>query len=291
MRPSSARPLPLPPPSLSSPAPLPPPALRSYVWLNEYSSQFVPIIGLLLLRVVVGIGQFFLQKSGKQKKSDQVRLGNGKSHGQAGACGLGGRALWLRAAARADSTLRCPPPPLIPRPAPCFRASARAGAAGGGAGAAPRARIQCGGGRQVSALARVPLCLCLCLFRRCGAADAAAAGMLPVSSPAATRAAVAVCAPRSPAPAALHSRACPPHPTPPPSRAGGKKEGTGVKYADVAGIDHIKADIKEASNDASSEKWGWESLFNWGWRALTASRPTSRRRGVSIEGGWRETNT
>lgn len=44
------------------------------MWLNEYSSQFVPIIGLLLLRVVVGIGQFFLQKSGKQKKSEQEQL-------------------------------------------------------------------------------------------------------------------------------------------------------------------------------------------------------------------------
>jgi hypothetical protein len=29
----------------------------SYVWLNEYSSQFLPILGLLALRVVVGAGE------------------------------------------------------------------------------------------------------------------------------------------------------------------------------------------------------------------------------------------
>jgi len=28
-------------------------------------------------------------------------------------------------------------------------------------------------------------------------------------------------------------------------RKGGKRKGTGVKYDDVAGIDHIKADVKE----------------------------------------------
>lgn len=49
--------------------------LRSYVWLNEYSSQFLPILGLLALRLVVGAGEWVLRKVGKEKKSEQVRWG------------------------------------------------------------------------------------------------------------------------------------------------------------------------------------------------------------------------
>lgn len=39
-----------------------------YVWLNEYSSQFLPILGLLGLRLVVGVGDWLIKKFGKKKK-------------------------------------------------------------------------------------------------------------------------------------------------------------------------------------------------------------------------------
>lgn len=39
-----------------------------YVWLNQYVSQFLPILGLLGLRVVVGVGDWLIKKFGKKKK-------------------------------------------------------------------------------------------------------------------------------------------------------------------------------------------------------------------------------
>ena len=54
--------------------PFPLPACR-YVWLNEYSSQFLPILGLLALRLAVGAGDGVLRKMGrKEKKSEQEEL-------------------------------------------------------------------------------------------------------------------------------------------------------------------------------------------------------------------------
>ena len=46
----------------------------SYVFLNQYSTQFLPIIGLLGLRLVVGAGDWILKKFGKQKKSSQEEM-------------------------------------------------------------------------------------------------------------------------------------------------------------------------------------------------------------------------
>jgi len=42
------------------------------VWLNQYQSQFLPILGLLGLRMVVGAGEWLLRKLGKEKKSEQA---------------------------------------------------------------------------------------------------------------------------------------------------------------------------------------------------------------------------
>ena len=42
---------------------------RRYVWLNEYVEQFLPIVGLLLLRLLVGAGSWLAAKFGKKKKS------------------------------------------------------------------------------------------------------------------------------------------------------------------------------------------------------------------------------
>lgn len=56
------------------PCPHPPPPLHSLVWLNEYSSQFLPIVGLLGLRMVVGVGEWVLKKMGREKKSEQEQL-------------------------------------------------------------------------------------------------------------------------------------------------------------------------------------------------------------------------
>ena len=46
----------------------------SFVFLNSYSTQFLPIIGLLALRLVVGGGDWVLKKLGKQKKSAQEEV-------------------------------------------------------------------------------------------------------------------------------------------------------------------------------------------------------------------------
>ena len=46
----------------------------SYVFLNQYSTQFLPIIGLLGLRAVVGAGDWVLKKFGKKKKSAQEEM-------------------------------------------------------------------------------------------------------------------------------------------------------------------------------------------------------------------------
>lgn len=46
----------------------------SYVFLNQYSTQFLPIIGLLALRFVVGTGDWLLKKFGKQKKTAQEEM-------------------------------------------------------------------------------------------------------------------------------------------------------------------------------------------------------------------------
>ncbi len=39
------------------------------MWLNEYSEQFLPIAGLLALRLLVGVGSWLAAKFGKKKKS------------------------------------------------------------------------------------------------------------------------------------------------------------------------------------------------------------------------------
>lgn len=44
------------------------------MWLNQYSTQFLPIAGLLVLRMVVGAGDWVLRKMGKQKKSAEEEL-------------------------------------------------------------------------------------------------------------------------------------------------------------------------------------------------------------------------
>ena len=46
----------------------------AYVWLNQYSTQFLPIIGLLALRLAVGAGEWVLNKFGKQKKSAEEEV-------------------------------------------------------------------------------------------------------------------------------------------------------------------------------------------------------------------------
>ena len=54
-------------------------------------------------------------------------------------------------------------------------------------------------------------------------------------------------------------------------RKGGKRKGTGVKYDDVAGIDHIKSDVKEVR-----------------FRAKGASRRSRQLGGVALQLGCRE---
>jgi cell division protease FtsH len=46
----------------------------SFVFLNTYSTQFLPIIGLLGLRLVVGAGDWVLKKLGRKKKSAQEEM-------------------------------------------------------------------------------------------------------------------------------------------------------------------------------------------------------------------------
>lgn len=52
-----------------------------YVWLNEYSGQFLPILALIALRVVVGVGDFLIKKFGKKKKDRMTEMADeyGKS--------------------------------------------------------------------------------------------------------------------------------------------------------------------------------------------------------------------
>ena len=46
----------------------------AYVWLNQYSTQFLPIAGLLVLRTIVSGGDWLLKKFGKKKKSKEEEL-------------------------------------------------------------------------------------------------------------------------------------------------------------------------------------------------------------------------
>lgn len=46
----------------------------AYVWLNQYSTQFLPIAGLLALRLVVGMGDLIMKRLGKQKKSAEEEI-------------------------------------------------------------------------------------------------------------------------------------------------------------------------------------------------------------------------
>lgn len=46
----------------------------AYVWLNQYSTQFLPIAGLLALRLVVGVGDWIMKRMGKQKKSAEEEI-------------------------------------------------------------------------------------------------------------------------------------------------------------------------------------------------------------------------
>ena len=48
---------------------------RRYVWLNQFADQFVPILALLALRIVVGVGDAVLKRFSKPKKGAmQARL-------------------------------------------------------------------------------------------------------------------------------------------------------------------------------------------------------------------------
>ncbi|KAL3137049.1 hypothetical protein ABBQ32_006634 [Trebouxia sp. C0010 RCD-2024] len=64
----------------------------SYVWLNEYSGQILPILALIALRVVVGAGDFLIQKFGKKKKDKMQEMADeyGKSRAQEFNVGVGG---------------------------------------------------------------------------------------------------------------------------------------------------------------------------------------------------------
>lgn len=63
-----------------------------YVWLNEYSGQILPILALIALRVVVGAGDFLIQKFGKKKKDKMQEMADeyGKSRAQEFNVGVGG---------------------------------------------------------------------------------------------------------------------------------------------------------------------------------------------------------
>lgn len=63
-----------------------------YVWLNEYSGQFLPIIALIALRVVVGVGDFLIKKFGKKKKDRMTEMADeyGKSRATEFNVGSGG---------------------------------------------------------------------------------------------------------------------------------------------------------------------------------------------------------
>ena len=48
---------------------------RSFVWLNQFADQFIPILALVALRVVVGVGDAVLKRFSKPKKGAmQARL-------------------------------------------------------------------------------------------------------------------------------------------------------------------------------------------------------------------------
>ena len=51
-----------------------PPFACRYVWLNQYIGQFLPILALLALRVVVGIGAFLAKRFGKKKKDEMQEM-------------------------------------------------------------------------------------------------------------------------------------------------------------------------------------------------------------------------
>ena len=63
-----------------------------YVWLNEYSGQFLPIIALIALRIVVGVGDFLIKKFGKKKKDRMTEMADeyGKSRATEFNVGSGG---------------------------------------------------------------------------------------------------------------------------------------------------------------------------------------------------------
>lgn len=63
-----------------------------YVWLNEYSGQFLPILALIALRVVVGVGDFLIKKFGKKKKDRMTEMADeyGKSRATEFNVGVGG---------------------------------------------------------------------------------------------------------------------------------------------------------------------------------------------------------
>ena len=49
------------------------------VWLNQYSSQLLPIVALVALRVFVGLGDAFLRLVTKPKK-DPMQASRQRSH-------------------------------------------------------------------------------------------------------------------------------------------------------------------------------------------------------------------
>ena len=55
------------------------------VWLNQYSSQLLPIVALVALRVFVGLGDAFLRLVTKPKK-DPMQASSQRSHAQNTKC-------------------------------------------------------------------------------------------------------------------------------------------------------------------------------------------------------------
>ena len=45
-----------------------------YVWLNQYAGQFLPILALIALRGVVGIGDYLIKRFGKKKKDKMQEM-------------------------------------------------------------------------------------------------------------------------------------------------------------------------------------------------------------------------
>ena len=48
--------------------------VRRYVWLNEFSGQLLPILALIVLRGVVGVGQYLIKRFGKKKKDKMQEM-------------------------------------------------------------------------------------------------------------------------------------------------------------------------------------------------------------------------